>query len=175
MDKRLTRLQVAGFVWTSLAGTLLHFLYDISGKNELVALFSAVNESIWEHMKLFFFPTVLFALMQNHFLGSEYKNFWCVKLIGTLLGLATIPIAYYTYTGIFGINVDWVNITIFFVAALVAYFAETRMFRKGNIPCNPIIAIIILWLVAVMFLVFTYTPPHILLFEDPVTKTYGIN
>ena len=43
-------------------GTLLHFLFDWTGGNAVVALFSAVNESIWEHLKLLFYPMVLFAV-----------------------------------------------------------------------------------------------------------------
>lgn len=35
----------------SVIGTLLHFLYEISHHNKYVALFAAVNESTWEHIK----------------------------------------------------------------------------------------------------------------------------
>ena len=36
----------------SIVGTLSHFLYDISNHNRIVGLFSAVNESTWEHIKI---------------------------------------------------------------------------------------------------------------------------
>ena len=51
------------FIWSaiivSILGTLLHFAYDWSGQNTLVGLFTPVNESTWEHMKLIFFPTLI--------------------------------------------------------------------------------------------------------------------
>ena len=33
-------------------GALLHFLYELSGCNKVVAIFAAVNESTWEHIKI---------------------------------------------------------------------------------------------------------------------------
>ena len=42
-----------------LAGTLLHFLYGLSGEFFLVGLLAPVNESVWEHLKLALWPTTL--------------------------------------------------------------------------------------------------------------------
>lgn len=39
-----------------LAGTLLHFLYGLSGEFFLVGLLAPVNESVWEHLKLALWP-----------------------------------------------------------------------------------------------------------------------
>lgn len=40
-------------------GALLHFLYELSGCNKVVAIFAAVNESTWEHIKICLTPTIL--------------------------------------------------------------------------------------------------------------------
>lgn len=64
MERSYSQWQMAGFVFTSIMGTLLHFLYDISGESLLVAPFSAINESIWEHMKLLYFPMLAFAWIE---------------------------------------------------------------------------------------------------------------
>ena len=42
-----------------LAGTLIHFLYGLSGEFFLVGLLAPVNESVWEHLKLALWPTTL--------------------------------------------------------------------------------------------------------------------
>ena len=113
--KRSIRLwQLLGFGVTALGGTLLHFLYDWTEKSAWIAPFSGVNESTWEHMKLLFWPTFLFAVMQSLFF-KERSDFWCVKLAGTLLGLTLIPVLFYTYNGVIGKSPDWLNITIFFI------------------------------------------------------------
>ncbi len=174
MKKSLSFWQFAGFVFTGIMGTLLHFAYDWTN-SRFIALFSAVNESIWEHMKLLFFPMLIFSFLESRIFKNEYENFWTAKLIGILLGLAVIPTVYYTYTGIFGINADWFNILIFFIAAAVAFLVETRVL-KGNIaavlPKWAVAAILIL--ITVLFMFFTFLPPEIPLFKDPVTNTYGL-
>ena len=166
--------QFAGFGIVCLGGTLLHFLYDLSSGSPLVAPFSGVNESTWEHMKLLFYPLFLFAIVEWFFLREEYPNFWCVKLRGTLLGLVLIPVIFYTYNGAFGKSPDWVNISIFFICAGIVFLWETRAFTRGNIPCkSPKLAFFALCAVAVLFVIFTYSPPQIPLFLDPLTNTYG--
>lgn len=174
MKKTIPYWQVAGFVFTAVVGTLLHFLFDWTGGSVIAALFSAVNESIWEHMKLLFYPMVIFALIEYHAWGRDCKSFWCVKLIGILIGLALIPVLYYTYTGILGMSADWFNITIFFIAAGLTFWLETKLFQNG-IACliHSKSAFVFICLIAIVFTVFTFTPPHIPLFEDPVTGTYG--
>ena len=106
--------QLAGFSITSLLGTLLHFLYDWTGKSVIAAPFSGVNESTWEHMKLLFWPMLLFSIVQNRYF-KEYSDFWCIKVKGIVLGLVLIPIIFYTYNGVIGKSPDWVNIIIFFI------------------------------------------------------------
>lgn len=175
MQKKLSLWQLAGFIFTAIAGTLLHFLYNWSNQSVFVAPFSAVNESIWEHMKLLFVPMFIFALIERQFLGKQYENFWCAKLAGITLGLTLIPVLYYTYTGISGISKDWINIIIFFVAAAAAYLLETWMFKQDREFCfSPLIALLFLCLLAMTFVVFTFVPPEIPIFQDPRTRSYGI-
>lgn len=174
MKQSLPYRQAVGFIFTGILGTFLHFLFDLTGGSILAALFSAVNESIFEHMKLLFHPMALFAALQYFRWGTEYKSFWCVKLLGILTGLLLIPVLYYTYTGILGVNADWFNITIFFLAAGAAYYLETKLFQKC-FPC-PIpqkAAIAVLAGIALLFAALTFFPPQIPFFQDPVTGTCG--
>lgn len=175
MKKSRFLWQLVGFIFTGIAGSLLHFLYEWTGKSAFVAPFSAVNESIWEHMKLLFVPLFLFALVQNFFLIEAPENFWCVKLIGILSGVLSIPVLYYTYTGIFGKSLDWVNIIIFFLAAAISYTMETKLFQNSEFGCNySILPLLLLCVLALTFVILTYIPPEIPLFADPRTGTYGV-
>lgn len=175
MKRSLSFWQFVGFVFTSVVGTLLHFLYEWTGESVIVGLFSAVNESIFEHMKLLFFPMLLFAFIEAKYIGEEYDNFWCAKLVGILVGVGLIPVIYYTYTGIFGVNADWFNIIIFFITAAISYMVETRIMESGHCSfIQPNLAKFILIIIAAVFIVFTFFPPKIPLFEDPITAIYGI-
>ena len=174
MKRTVWLWELLGFAATSLFGTLLHFLYDWMRESPLIAPFSGVNESTFEHMKLLFWPMLIFAVIQSFFF-REYEIFWCVKLRGTLLGLVLIPVLFYTYNGVIGKSPDFVNILIFFVSAAVAYIYETRRLNENRIFCpDPRIPIAILTVIALLFIVFTFRTPEIALFRDPLTGEYGI-
>lgn len=176
MRKRLYIWQLAGFLFSCVSGVLLHFLYNWSGQNFLVATFAAVNESIWEHMKLLFFPMTLFAVIQSNYLKEKYENFWCAKLSGIMAGLILVPVLYYTYTGVLGVKLDWLNIFIFFIAVGGSYFGETWFLKHDRGYCIlPKIAGGVLYMLALIFILFTFRPPQMPLFQDPVTGIYGIS
>lgn len=173
MKEKIGKWQIAGFLFTSVVGTFLHFLFELTGENVIAGVFSAVNESIWEHMKLIFYPMVLFALIERRFVGGD--SFWWVKLAGISVGLLLIPVIYYTYTGILGISADWFNITIFFLAAMAAYRLESLLFiREVKSPAPEWLALLILAGIGVLFTWLTFSPPQIPFFRDPVTGTYGL-
>lgn len=173
MKRDVKLWQFAGFCLSSLGGTLLHFLYDWTHQSLLIAPFSGVNESTWEHMKLLFFPLFVFALVQNRYF-KEYSSFWCVKLVGIVTGLLAIPVLFYTYNGAFGPSPDWINITIFFVSAAIALGFETTLFQKNTLPRFPRVSFFFLCAIGILFVLFTFIPPQIPLFRDPLTGQYGI-
>ena len=165
--------QLIGFATTSLGGTLLHFGYERTGL-ALVAPFSGVNESTWEHMKLLFWPMFLFSIVQRFFF-LDRTDFWCVKLRGILLGIGLIPVLFYTYNGVIEKSPDWINIAIFFVCAAIAYLYETRKFRAETTACrSPLFPLYILCAIASLFVIFTFFAPRIGIFKDPLTGSYGI-
>lgn len=151
----------------------MHFLYDWTNKSIWSALVSGVNESTWEHMKLLFFPMFIFAVIESR-LFKERKNFWCVKLKGVLLGLILIPVIFYTYNGVFGKSPDFINISIFFVAAAVSYIYETRILNRENECKQPKAEFLLLCSIGVLFIIFTFFTPKIPIFMDPVTGGYGL-
>lgn len=174
MKQRSILWQAAGFATVTFCGTILHFLYDWAGGNILVSLFSGVNESTWEHMKLLFWPLFLFALVQRLFFKDQ-ENYWCVKLAEILLGLVLIPVLFYTYNGVFGKSPDWINIAIFYITALLVFLFEWWAFKKDWLQCtHPRLAPAAICLIGMLFVVFTFAPPQIPLFQDPLTGTFGI-
>ncbi|MBR2048817.1 MAG: hypothetical protein IJ960_09500 [Oscillospiraceae bacterium] len=120
-------------------------------------------------MKLLFWPLFLFALVQRLFF-REQKNYWCVKLAEILLGLILIPVLFYTYNGAFGKSPDWVNIGIFYIAAAAVFLFEWWVFRMERLRCKyPWIAFAAICLIGALFVVFTFSPPEIPLFQPPLT------
>ena len=174
MKRSIGLWQFFGFASTALGGTLLHFLYDWLGENEWIAPFSGINESTWEHMKILFWPMLIFAAIQSFFF-KDRADFWCVKLRGILLGIALIPLIFYTYNGVIGKSPDFINVIIFFVCAAIAYIYESRLFLRSNrCPLSSRSSIVILAVMAMLFTLFTFATPEIGIFKDPLTGTYGI-
>ena len=176
MNQTIRRAQLISFLFTALAGTLLHFVYDWFPDFPLSAVISSVNESVWEHMKLLYFPMYAAALTARPFLAPHRQNYWCVKLLGILTGLFLIPALYYTYTGALGIHLTWLDISIYYISAAAAYLLETRLLLKEpRRPCRFARAAMLLTLsLAFVFLFFTYFPPHLPIFRNPLTMTYGL-
>ena len=170
MKRNFGLWQLMGFAVTSLAGTILHFLYDWLGKAKWIAPFSGINESTWEHMKLLFCPMLAYAIIQSFFFKNT-RNFWCIKLRGIMLGLTLIPVIFYTYNGVIGKSPDWINIAIFFISAAISYVYEIKLFNKNTFKCkNPKLAILTLCLIALLFVTFTFNPPTLAIFKNPLSK-----
>ena len=174
MKKNLFVWQIVGLTFTAVLGTLLHFLYGWTGLKALAPI-SAVNESTWEHMKLVFIPSLIFAIIQSCFAKKDYHSFWIVKLIGIVVGTTLIAVLFYTLSGCFGKLSAIINIAIFFVSVIIEYLIEFYIFDR--VKKNTIltwVAIVLLIAILVLFVVFTFYPPQIPLFLDPVTNGYGI-
>lgn len=174
MKRQIGLWQLVGFAVTSLIGTLLHFLYELTDGSMLAAPFSGVNESTWEHMKLLFWPMLIFAIVESFFFRDR-EDFWCIKLRGILLGLGLIPTIFYLYNGVIGKSPDWINIAIFFISAAAAYVYEARRFSNGKAKCNyPILALALLCIIGASFVLFTFVTPRLEIFRDPITGAFGI-
>lgn len=174
MKRSILLWQIGGFVFSTALGTVFHFLYDWTSL-KFVTLFSAVNESTFEHMKILFFPLVLYTIFQSFFFNKLYKDYWLIKSIGIVVGTTLIPILFYTLTGCLGVLPACVNILIFFTSAGVGFLIEAILFKKNNnYNVNRIFPIILILLLCVCYLYFTLNPLRLPLFLDPVTKSYRI-
>lgn len=156
-----------------ILGVILHFTFDWSNSNVLVGTFSPINESIWEHLKLIFFPFLITTIIVYFFKGKNISNYLCSKVFGIVFAILFIVIFFYTYTGIIGTHFAFVDISSFFIAVILGqYVAYQKM--QSKFYCNKIFAITTLLLLYLLFLIFTFLPPHINLFKDPITGMFGI-
>lgn len=173
--KRLKRYEIIGFIITSIVGTIFHFIYNLSGKIFLIGLIAPINESPWEHMKLMFIPYFVYAIIESFLIKDDYKSIFYSKLVGILVGMVCTLSLFYTITGASGRLIDWFNILTFFIGLAVAYLISYNMIRTyHDTETNNKIALVIMIIMIAIFITLTINPPHIPLFQDPITKTYGI-
>ena len=174
--KKILYWKIAAIIFTWVVGTLLHFTYEWSGENIAVGIFSAVNESTWEHLKLTFFPMLLFSIIEGIFLYKSSNNYIEAKTIGIFLSIFLIVTIFYTYTGILGTNFAFIDILTFLVSVLASEYVSYRLLvtKKQSNIITKVLSIAIIIFLLVCFIRFTFTPPKVQLFKDPITQTYGI-
>ena len=166
--------EMFGFLFVVIFGSLFHFVYQWSGNNRIVGLFTPVNESTWEHLKLLLAPMVLFSIVEYFAIGKDYPNFIPAKAFGILFGMVAIVAIFYTYTGILGKHYLCADILTFILGVAVAYVYSWKIINKQPIgTSSQIIGITTILILILSFAVFSFYPPHIPIFLNPVTKNYG--
>ncbi len=172
-NKKVIYFYIFSTIFSLLLGTLLHFTYNWSNNNIFIGSFSAVNESTWEHLKLIFFPLLITTLIGYFYIGKDYSNFLSSQTIGIIISILFIIIFFYTYTGVFGINLSFINILSFIIAIILGNFISYKLLGSF-FTLNKKTILTILIILFLSFIIFTYAPPKINLFKDPLSKTYGI-
>ena len=156
-------------IFCIILGIVLHFTYEWSGENMLVGLFSAVNESTWEHLKLIYYPTVLIGIIGYFIIEKKTNNYWFALAVGIITAIAFTIIFFYTYTGVIGTNFAWLNITTFIVAIILGGVVTYNILISRKNYNAEIISIIFLILLFLSFVLYTFNPPSIAFFQDPIT------
>lgn len=161
---RLKRYTLAGVLFTLVAGTLAHFVYEWTGNNMIAGLFFPINESTWEHMKLVFFPMLLYSFFMERKLRDEYPCIKSALTCGLLSGTFLVPVLFYFYTGVLGFHTLPLDILTFILSVLFGF----RILYKYSCSCKakPYAAILklLVCITAICFLLFSYAPPAIGLF-----------
>ena len=174
-DRRYGFSEAAGVAAIYCSAVLLHFIYRLSGGGTLAVIFGAVNESVWEHVKIFSVSYCGYAILQLLWVKPPFRRYVAGKCAGLYLLMGGMIGFFYLYTRMIGKSVLWLDIgssvVLVALAQLCSYLLTVRWRCAGEffIP-----AVLLLMLYYLMFLCFTVSPPRIGLFRDPVAGGYGI-
>jgi len=151
-------------------GSLFHFVYGWTNENMIVGLFFSVNESVWEHLKLIFYPALIYFTAEYFITKPKTDNYISQITVSIFYAMATTISLFYIYTGILGFNVDVINIMIFLLSVIVLIIkrnkiAEEEKFKSKNAK---ILFIFLLVITAFLFAVWSYNPPSLGIFTPPV-------
>ena len=162
---------ITAFIIISILGTLGHFLYELSGKKMGVGLLFPVNESTWEHLKLLFYPALVYF-------GGEYllkyknnKTYISASVISIFVGIISIVVLFYTYQGVIGKNIDFINISIYYISVIITLVSQYIIFKNYRCSCNPNLFLIPIVVTIILFAVFSFNPPKLGIFAPPVILT----
>lgn len=175
VKRRILLWEAGGIILIVILGSLLHFAFEWSGGWTPIAPIAAVNESVWEHLKLGFWPALAYAILEYSRFGKSASNFFLAKTLGIYLIPITIVVLYYSYTAILGHGLLIVDIVIFVEAVIVGQLVSYGLLVASPLPerLNRF-APIALAILGILFVLFTFHPPQLPLFRDSVTGAYGI-
>ena len=184
VDKRGILLwEIATFFVVMIGASALHFAFELSNFYEPLAVVASVNESTFEHLKLFFWPMLIMAFVEHAFIKGRVNNYWWGKAMALIATPIAIIISFYFYLGIalpltgsgyLALDIGTGAFGVL-VGNIVAYRILTApekgvAYRTAGLIIIPILALI-------MALVAFY-PPEFFLFENfwgyEFTGAYGI-
>lgn len=150
------------FFSTVLAGAALHFLYGL-WPNILTALVSPVNESVWEHLKLLYWPFLAasFVLARD---APERRTRWCALLRGLLFAPALLLGLYYPLTAGFGLHGLWVDVSLYVLAMAGGFFLAYRRQTKPVSQAACGLLVITAGMLGAALALFTFAPPEVPIF-----------
>jgi len=163
-----------GILSIFLAGALLHFAFDLSGGLRPLALIAAVNESVWEHLKIGFWPAFVWTVIEFFVFGKRTRNFLFAKGVAFTGQSLLITGIYYAAVSA-GIENLAVDITNFFVSIAVAQIVSYRLnlVQKRSAALR-ITGVLLVIINLAGFSMLTYFAPQCPVFKDPVSGGYGI-
>lgn len=166
-------MELLGFFFIAVFGCLGHFIFEWSGHRKWAGIFFAVNESTWEHIKLTIYPSFLWMIAEIASRGFS-TGLLVSQLASMLTMMLLVPGLFYGYTAITKKNWLIADITVFLVS--IAVGMKVFQIIADNYAGSTVagfLAVIGLLLILEMYFRFSYHPPHIFLFRDPLNSGYG--
>lgn len=176
MKNKVLIWEIGGFLFIGLIGAALHFTFEMSNYSSMeVAYFSAVNESTWEHLKMVFFPGLVFALIQYTYVRDAVNNYILAKVAGLFIMPLVITIGWYIYAPILGRSYYPVDLFLFYLAVFLGQWASYKLLTRAPLEKKYTqYAIGVFLVMFVAFSTFTFYPPNIFLFEHLDLKDTGL-
>lgn len=183
--KKFLFMEILGAIVVSAMAVIFHNLYDLTDRNFYLGLISATNESVFEHIKIIFFPYLIWSIIEYILLKpDESKKFITIKLIVLCVISSLVVIFYYTYVGIIGYNIMALDIASAFIYVIIGFIWSYKWITskgKKNIYSTDIFSnglyyfSIVLFVISIVSLIyFTINPIKIPLFYDTESKIYGM-
>jgi hypothetical protein len=169
----LQRLETVGAVAVIVTGVLMHFAYDASGGLRVVAAIAPANESVWEHLKMVLVPVLALGAVESRWVVDRQRLWWA-KLVEVVAASVAIVAFFYTYTGALGVHsVVAVDVASYLAAIAGGQLLSHRIISGRSRAAPLTVSAATLALLVVGFGVLTFEPPHLPLFEETATGSYG--
>ena len=160
---------ILAFLIIGILGTLFHFVYEWTNKNYIAGFIFPINESTFEHLKLLFYPIIIYSIYEYIRLKNKPENYISAISACIFAGKLTIVTLFYLYSGVLGFNVDFLNITIFFIAVIISLIVKNYILKseKFSSKTASIISALYIIISVLLFCAWSYNPPSLGIFIPP--------
>ncbi len=173
-QKRILIAEIIGAFFVFGLAFVFHFMYGWSGYNSFVGIFAAHNESVFEHTKILFYPFIIYSIIEYFILHISLKRFFISKAIPAISLIFMVIIFHYTYTGIIGYHIGWVDILLTFIYAVFASLISYWLLVSKKALTKAYVSVLVVFIIILIsMLSFSLFPPKISLFYDSMHDTFG--
>ena len=174
--RNIRKWELVGIAVIASLGAMFHFIFEWSGELPPIGVFAPVSESVFEHLKMPYWPALLYAVIEYRHIKEYTKNFIIAKTASLYVMPLTTMAIFYAYTTITGTESLIADIVLFVGSVALGQFVGYKIMIKDPLPSALYKAAIVgLISLGIIYAVLTFYPPHLPLFLDPATGTYGIH
>ena len=160
--------QINSYLVAVSLGVLNHFLYELLNKPIFLVPFIPTDESVFEHLKLLFYPILVISIIEGVIKNYTLPSFISSRIISVIISSIFLVLFYYLVT-LFnnGKGIDVLNIISYFVFMLTTYIMSDSLYNEFETNKNFIKIGLVLLFISVIFLTFfSWYKPNLDFFID---------
>jgi hypothetical protein len=174
-QRSLLKWELTGIAVIFLLGSLFHFMFELTGSHAAAGAFFPVNESVFEHLKMTFWPAIIWWAFTCCSYKANPRNFFVSRAAALFVMPAVTLILFYGYTSLSGWENVFVDIFIFLLSVAAGQMAGYWITKSKPLPSWLAgISIFLIIALGFIYIYFTYYPPHLPIFMDSNTHAYGL-
>ena len=176
MNTYIKRWEIIGIIFIVAFGASLHFVFEWTNYWRPAALIAAVNESTWEHFKIAFWPSMIWAIIEYLFIRKNVNNFAVAKAAGLLIMPLVTAVLFYGYNAITRQHYLFLDVIIFIISAITGQIISMRLMSRDTIKTAWLrkLAVGMLIFMTIAFASLSYYPMENFIFAHPENGEYGI-
>ena len=173
-DTMYIKIKIISAIITIILTFPFHFVYDLF-PNVFTVAFFPINESVWEHLKLFITPAIIAYFVELFIMKKKricIQNNYLALLIEIFSSIGFFMLIFSPVHYLIGENFIF-NISLMIISIVLSkYFGYLLIKEKHELLLN-IISIPLLLLLIIIMIVYTFKPQKSALFVDPATGESG--
>lgn len=169
------KVKIIGAVIWIILTSVFHFMYDWF-PNAIVASFFPINESVWEHMKLFVTPAIITFIFETIYMKIKricIQNNYLSLLIEIMSSIGVFLTIFLPYYYKYNHNIIITLLMMIFAIIIAKYLGYIIVSEKNELILN-IIAIPIILGILIINIILTFYPLNNPLFIDTTKNSNNV-